>query len=239
MSYTDGAWEQGSPNTDLQIFIGATQLIDFAAVATLPAAPAAGLLYKVVPATDAAKFFASISALLRKGQYASPARSQEQFGTAAAEPGPSLVANTSGPLALTPGYPPITAADMATVGGTVGGAGIQRGPIPKGLQINSVDVIYQVLALAAAAVTFGLTTTDFSNLVAPVVSNIIALGAHSLPTAIGAEPQVTNIPVPSPAMIVPPTGDDRELIANLNITAGGTGTVNVYGIVLNCSYNLN
>jgi len=145
MSFTDGKWEQGTPQSDFIVFIGADDIIDFAAVTTLPAAPSAGLIYKVVPSAAAAKFFSSCSGpLLRTGVYGTD---QEQFGTAAGVSGPSSVANTGGPLGLTPGYPPILAANMATVGGTVGGAGILRGPLPRGVQINSVDVIYQVLLL--------------------------------------------------------------------------------------------
>lgn len=236
MSYTDERYSQGTANTDLTIFIGADQFIDFAAVATLPAAPAAGLLFKTVGNNAAAKFFACLSLLLRSGQFASAAYSQSQFGTAAAQPGPSSVAGTSGPLALNPGFPPITAANMSTVGGTIGAAPM-TGPIPKGIQINSVDVVYQVLGLAAAVATIGLTRTKFANLAAPVVSNIVALGANGLPTVIGAQPQVTTVAVTTPAMIVPV--GDVEVILNVNLTGGATGTVNFYGVNLNCSFNFN
>jgi hypothetical protein len=236
MSHTDGRWTQGSASSDLTIFIGADKFVDFAAVATLPAAPAAGLLYKTVGNNAVAKFFASLDLLLRSGQFATAAFSQSQFGTAAAQPGPSSVAGTSGPLALNPGFPPVTAANMSTVGGTVGAAPM-TGPLPKGIQINSFDVVYQVLGLAAAAATVGLTRTKFVNLAAPVVSNIVALGANGLPTVIGAQPQVTTVTVTSPAMIVPV--GDTEVILNVNLTGGATGTVNFYGVNLNCSFNFN
>ena len=126
---------------------------------------------------------------------------------------------------------------MATVGGTVGGAGVMSGTIPKGIQINSIDVIYQVLALAAATATVGVTKTTFVNLVAPVVANIIAVGTNGLPTAIGAQPQVTNVAVTTPAMIVPTS--PTEVIVNVNLTGGATGTVNFYGVNINLSYNYN
>lgn len=233
MGYTDGTWDQGTPQPDLRIFVGADQFTDFAALATLPATPAPGLLFKTVPATDAAKFFSSLPGLLlRSGVFATPAGTQEQFGTAAAQPGPSLVAGTSGPLALIQGKPPMTAAQMATI------AGSRSGPQPKGIQINSVDVIYQVLALAAAAATIGLTTTQFPAIsAAPIVTNLIPLGLNGLLLPIDAHPIVVNVPVPSPAMIVPT--NDTEVILNINFTGGATGTVNFYGAVLNCSFNLN
>jgi hypothetical protein len=237
MGFTDQKWEQGTPQTDLHLAIGTDEFVDFAAVSTLPAAPAAGLLYKVVPTTAAAKFFHTPEApMYRSGVYGTD---QEQFGTAGGTSGPSTVANTSGPLALAPGIPPITAANLATVGGTIGGSGILHGPIPKGIQINSIDVIYQVLAVNASAATIGLTRTFFQNGVAPVVTNIIALGTNGLVLTIGAQVQVINVPVTSPAMIVPAQNGDTIIILNVNFTAGAGGTVNFYGCVLNCSYNLN
>jgi hypothetical protein len=234
MSITEGKFEQSLPQNDLHLFLGADQFTDFAAVSTLPAAPAAGLLYKVVPTTAAAKFFLTPEpVLLRSGVYATTAYDQEQYGTAASTPGPSTIANTSGPLAMLPGIPPILAANLATLGA------IQRGPIPKGIQVNSIDVIYQVLAVAAGGATLGFTKTQFVNLTAPVVTNIIALGTNGLPTVIGAQPQVTNVPVASPAMIVPAQVGDLQTLLNINLTAGAGGTINFYGAVLNCSYNFN
>ena len=115
----------------------------------------------------------------------------------------------------------------------------QRGPIPKGVQINSIDVVYQVLAVTASAATIGLTKTFFANLVAPVVTNLLALGANGLPTAIGAQVQVTNVPITTPAMLVPAAGGVTAPLVNVNLTAGSGGTINFYGVCLNCSYNLN
>jgi hypothetical protein len=105
------------------------------------------------------------------------------------------------------------------------------------MQINSIDVIYQVLAVNAAAATLGLTKTAFTNSFAPVVTNLVALGANGLPTVIGAQPQVTNVAVPSPVMIVPVL--DTQILLNINLTAGAGGTVNFYGAVLKCSFNFN
>ena len=239
MSFTEGRWEQGSASTDLQIFLGADQWTDFAGVATLPASPSAGLLYKVVPSTTAAKFFISPEVWLRAGQYANAAFDQQQFGTAAGVPGPSGVANTGGPLGLPPGFPPIASANLTTIAGSIAGTGtgIQRGPLPKGIQVNSVDIIYQVLTAAASVATVGLTKTAYANLTAPVVTNIITLGANGLPTAIGAQPQVTNVAVATPAMIVPAV--DTQLVLNVNLTAGAGGTVQFIGAVLKCSFNFN
>lgn len=231
MSVTEGLLQQNTAATDLQIFLGADQFTDFAAVSTLPSAPSAGLLFKTVPNNGAAKFFITPELMLRAGMYATPALDQEQFGTAASLPGPTTVANTSGPLALQPGFPPIIGASMATLGG------IQRGPIPKGIQINSIDVIYQVLTLAAAAATVGLTKTTIPGGAAPTVTNIIALGANGLPTAIQANVTPTPVAVASPTMIVPAV--DTQVIINVNLTAGTTGTVNFYGVVLKCSFNFN
>ncbi len=228
MSITEGKWEQSTPSTDMQIFVDAGWFTDVAGLATVASA-GPGLFVKHVPATDASTFFANLGLLLRTGQYAS-ADGQSQFGTAAGVAGPTTVANTSGPLALPPGIPPILAANLPTLGN------IQRGPIPKGMQINSIDVIYTVAALAAAVATVGLTTTTFANATAPVVTNLIALAANGLPTAVQATPYVKNVAVVTPAMLITA---DTEVIVNVNFTGGATGTVDFYGIVVHCSFNFN
>ncbi len=228
MSITEGKWEQGTPSTDMQIFVDAGRFTDVAGLATVASA-GPGLFVKHVPAADASTFFANLGLLLRTGQYAS-ADGQSQFGTAAGVAGPTTVANTSGPLALPPGIPPILAANLPTLGN------IQLGPIPKGMQINSIDVIYTVAALAAAVATVGLTTTTFANATAPVVTNLIALAANGLPTAVQATPYVKNVAVATPAMLITA---DTEVIANVNFTGGATGTVDFYGIVVHCSFNFN
>ena len=238
MPQTDGRWSSRTPFPDLQLFIGALKFKDLAGLATTPSSIATpGIIYQTVPATDASVFAVDLAELfLRSGVYGSTAYDQEQFGTAASVPGPTTVANTSDPLAMPvntsspyQGFPPIPSASMATL------AGALTGPLPKGIQIDSIDVIYQVLTLAAAAATIGLTKTNFANLVAPTVTNLIALGAHSLPTAVGAHPQVTNVAVASPAMIV---AADTEVLLNINLTSGATGTINFYGAVVKAHYNL-
>jgi len=240
MPHTDGRWTQGTSNPDLQLFIGALKFKDLAGLATTPASIATpGLIWQLVPAGDASIFTVDLAELmLRSGVYATPAYDQEQFGTAASVPGPSIVANTSGPLAIpgsgTPnfqGFPPTPSALMATL------AGPSTGPAQKGIQIDSVDVIYQVLADATAvAATIGLTKTTFSNLAAPVVTNLIALGANGLPVIIGAQPQVTNVAVTIPAMIV---ASDTEVLLNINLTGGTAGTIKFFGAVIKAHFNLN
>ncbi len=233
MSHTDGRWTQGTSVPDLQQFIGADEFALLGGTAPLPSTIATpGLLFRTVAAGSAAIFAKSLSELLlRSGVYATAAYDQEQFGTAAAQPGPSSVSGTSGPLALQQGQPPMLASQMATVSGPA------SGPSQKGIQIDSVDVIYQVLADATAvAATIGLTKTVFKNLTAPAVTNLIALGANGLPTAIGAQPQVTNVAVPNPAMII---ASDTEVLLNINLTGGTAGTIKFFGAVIKAHFNLN
>jgi len=126
MTRTNTFFEQDTPNTDGQFFVGASEFIDTSGFATTASA-GQGLFTKNVPATDAATFFANVSAILRRtGQYATPSRVQEQFGTAASVPGPTVVIGTGSPDGVV-GYPPTLAAQMATL------TGGQSGPIPKGL----------------------------------------------------------------------------------------------------------
>ncbi len=247
---TQGVWDQQGSQPDLQIFIGADEFTDILAASTLQLSGEGFVppLYANVPETATSLFVKSLSELLlRSGVYATPLWSgftgtlgtgtpnsgatQEAFGTAAAVAGPTKVPNTRGPLATQPGVPPQPASTLDTLTGGV------NGPQPKGIQIDSVDVIYQVLALAAAAADIGLTKTVFANLVAPVTTNLIAYGANGLPTAIGAEPQVTNVPVIAPASMI--VASDTDVVLGINLAAGATGSIQFYGAVIKAHYNLN
>lgn len=232
MGHTDGRWTQGTSTPGFELFLSSLKFKDLAGLATTPTSIATpGLIFQTVPAGDASKFVVDLGAFLREAVYATAAYDQEEFGTAAAVPGPSTVAGTSGPLAIPSPFPPIPGAAMATV------AGPTSGPAAKGLQIDSIDVIYQVLADATAvAATLGLTKTSFANLVAPVVVNLIALAANGLPVVIGAQPQVTNVAVPTPAMIV---ATDTEVLLNINLTGGTAGTIKFYGAVVKGHFNFN
>jgi hypothetical protein len=228
MSITEGRFEGNTSFPDLQFFLGFDDFIDTSSHA-VNATQGAGLVNQTLAASLAATLFSNVAPWLRTGVYAS-SYDQEQFGTAAGVAGPTTVANTGGPLALLPGIPPITAANLPTLGN------IQRGPIPKGMQIDSVDVIYTVTGAALTTATVGLTKTVFANNAAPVVTNLIALGANGLPTAVQAQPYVTNVAVGTPAMI---TSADAEVILNVNLTTQGGGSAIFYGVVIKAHYNFN
>jgi hypothetical protein len=230
MSHTDGFYEMDTPNPDGQIFIGASEFKDINGVATYASA-GEGLFTLNLGSAAAASFFANVTALLRRtGVYATPSRVQEQFGTAASVPGPTTVANTSGPEA-TSGYPPYLAAQLPTLTGPI------TGPIPKGFQVNSLDVIYDVETVNLSLAQCSLVVTQFTNLAAPSVTNRIALAANGLPVAFAAGvAQLTNVPVPSPVFS---TAQDGETIVHVNLTAGAGGTAKFYGVVLRVSFNLN
>ena len=132
MSISEGRFEGNTSYPDLQFFLGFDDFIDTSAHA-VNATQGAGLASQTLAASLAATLFSNVEPWLRTGVYAS-SYDQEQLGTAAGVAGPSLVANTSGPLALPPGIPPILAAGLATLGN------LQRGPVPKGMQIDSIDV---------------------------------------------------------------------------------------------------
>jgi hypothetical protein len=228
MSISEGRFEGNTSYPDLQFFLGFDDFIDTSAH-VVNATQGAGLASQTLAASLAATLFSNVEPWLRTGVYAS-SYDQEQFGTAAGVAGPTTVANTSGPLALLPGIPPILAANLATLGN------MQRGPVPKGMQIDSMDVIYTVTGAPLTTATVGLTKTVFVNNTAPAVTNLIALGANGLPTAVQAQPYVTNVPVTTPAMI---TSADAEILLNLNLTTPAGGSAIFYGVVFHCHYNFN
>jgi len=238
MSTTRGRWEQATGFTDGQLFVGATNFLPSAAsgAATIVSS-AAGLLTLNQAASLTGNFFASISTLLRTGQLATAAVNQEEFGTAALVPGPSSVANTSDPSDLPPGFPPWTEAVIPTI------TGGYKGPIPKGLKPIWVDLIYEIDTGAITSVTFGLTKTAMPPVgtsAAPVVTNIITLGANGLPVAANTAGQVTRtrINVATANQLYLNT-DGTELIANVNFVTPASNSVKFYGMILGCHFNYN
>jgi len=228
MSYTDGTWDNGSPYSDMEIFIGPDELRTTSGTAALTL-NASGDLSVNIGASQATVNVVTPVELIRTGVYGTP---QSQFGTAAGVSGPSAVANTSGPLALQPGYPPITAANMATVGG----AGILRGPIPKGIQINSLVLNYLITGAALTANQIGITKTSFVNNVAIAVSNILAKATNGLQTATQANPYSTAVAVTAPAFQVT---TNTAIILEWDVTTQAGGACRLYGITLKCSFNFN
>ena len=231
MGNTDGQWTQDTPSTDMEIFVGASEFQDTSANATRSVG-GLGLWSLNLANSKAGTFYADISAMLKRtGVYASAARDQQQFGTAAGVPGPSLVSGTGGPEGIT-GYPPMLASQMPTLKGPT------IGPVPKGVYITSVDLIYQVTGLALTLASCGLTDTTFVNNVAPAVTARIPAGANGMATATQAQPYKVNVPMPL-AQQVFPTASGTETILNVNLTTGATGTALFYGAVLHCAFNLN
>ena len=229
MPTTEGSWEQNTALTDMQIFIDPYHILVTSGAATLTR-DGAGLFNYAVGASQACVFNCFATPKLRTGMYATAALNQQQFGTAASQPGPSTVPNTSGPLALKPGFPPITAANMATLGA------IQRGPIPKGIQVNSMDVIYLVAGAALTSIAAAAYKTVFVNNTAPAVTALLASGAYGLATAIQAQPYVINVPMTSPAFV---TDNDALVSAEIDLTTTAGGSAKLYGVVLRCSFNYN
>jgi hypothetical protein len=236
MGNTEGKVTQSTPNTDLCIFCGPSGWVDTSGGAAYTQV-GLGLYSLRVPAAAASQFIVDELVFNRTGEYAIPSLAQEQFGTAAAQPGPSLVANTSSPLALPPGYPPIVAANMATIAGSINGTGVgvQRGPIKKGMYATFIDVIYQVNAVAATLAQFGATLTVWANGVAPVVTPIVALGVNGLLLPASATPYVITIPIPGQFQTAP----DTEITVKVNLTAGAGGTIDFFGTVTRFTYNFN
>jgi hypothetical protein len=221
-----------TPNTDGQIFIGAAHFKDTSTNATYASA-GAGLFTLNQAASKASTYFSEISEILRTGMLATAALNQEQFGTAALVPGPSGVANTSGPLALPGGFPPWTNSVNPTVSGN-----LPASSVGKGIEINWFDVIYDIEAVNLTTATCGLTKTTFSKTAAaPTVTNIVALAANGLPVAYSAGvAQRTRVAVTTPAFV---TSDGTEILLNVNLTTPAGGTSLFYGVVVGVSFNFN
>lgn len=236
---TQGRLEAQTGFTDGQIFVGASQFWPLVVAGAPVASAGAGLFTRNIPASTTANLFANLEKILRTGQLAVNTVVQQQFGTAALVPGPSSVANTSDAMDFPPSFPGNWSPN--TVLPTLSGG--YKGPIPKGVKPIWVDVIYEVDTGAITSVTFGLTNTVMPAAGAsgaPVVTNVITLGANSLPVAANTAGQATRTRISvATANQLYFSSDGSEVIANVNFVTPASNTVKFYGIILGCHFNYN
>ena len=125
------------------------------------------------------------------------------------------------------GYPPLSTANLYPT---------SQGYWPKGLKINNVALVYSVAGAALTAHTLGLTTTQFANNAAAVVTNIIAQAANGLATAVQANPYVTVVNVAAPEFVVT---DDTQYQLEVDVTTPAASTYDLYGAFIHTSFNFN
>jgi hypothetical protein len=242
---TAGTFSQDTPNADAEIFIGPQEFIQgagTAAAAALTGITGTGGTANIISVASTSTGLSSraitISRLvLRTGVFA-PSTPQtlsgQAFGTAAAVPGPSAVAGTSGPsgFGVNQVIPPVLKANLPTLIGSVAGAKA------KGIQINWVDVFF-----AATGVVTSVSVVLRRLIAAPGVAAIpIVIVDMNLVVAVGPLTATTANQVarvrsvnPSPLMI---TGDATLIDLEYNYTIAA-GVFTSYGVVLGCSYNFN
>jgi len=108
---------------------------------------------------------------------------------------------------------------------------------PKGILIKQLDVAYIVNTTAITVPLVALYATPYVNGVAPVPVALIPSATNGLATAASATPYVIPVPVPvaNQSFVVTP---DTAVTVEFDFT-NGTGTVDVLGFFLKCSYNYN
>jgi hypothetical protein len=230
MPFSSGKWTTDSASSDGELFIGTGDFVDTSNNSTITSSGAGNLAFTVA-ASKSCTFFANLGQILRPLAlgYANAGLAQRQFGTAAGVPGPSSVANTSGPSALPAGHPgSVSPYVPATV------AGPTTGVSPKGLQINWVDICYSVTAVNLFGVGIGITNTVFNNGVAPVVTTLLLLGNNGMPLGFQIQPRRYRV---TPTTIAFLTADGSQPIINVNLITNAGGTAAFYGVIVGLSYN--
>jgi hypothetical protein len=245
---TAGWVTQGKPNTDLQIFISPIAAIPFNNTLTTPISfgnpsqsitfPLSGLVVDEEHAGTYAISYQISDLLQRLGMLQSTNfalnSSQEAFGTASG-PGPSAIAGTSGPSGFGPDsvIPPVMGANLPTLIGSV------AGPPKKGIQINWIDLIYQVAGDPLTSLSYVVnkitippgidqTLTEIT-----LVSGVVPAGAKLENINDFTRFRVIN---PNPEMLI----DDMDIL-NIFLTASvlNATSFSSMGLILGCSYNFN
>jgi len=232
MSHTQNRWTMDTPNTDGQIFIGPAGIVTTNMTQAGVYFTNFTSAWELNAATTTATYGCAPPIMLRTGVLATPQLTQQQFGTAALQPGPSSVANTSGPLALPGGFPPLKNNQLATVAGNLPAKGTG-----KGFQLNWIDVIYQINNNALSAFTIGVGVNQFANNVATNLTTLLADGANGLQTAVQANPYVTRVNITNPSFIVTP--DTELFIGGKVVSTVSIPVFYLWGLVLGVSFNFN
>lgn len=109
---------------------------------------------------------------------------------------------------------------------------------PKGILIKSLSITYLVGVANISAQTISLTLATYQESVAPTVTTLIASAANGLPVAFQATPHVLTIPVPvaNQAWL---TTFNSQVAIEFDFTTGTSGTVDILGATLGCSFNFN
>jgi hypothetical protein len=252
---TAGVVTQGKPNTDAQIFISA---MDAYASSTTNDTP--GIVVSSNPgwnssvqikmlsltSSDAADFeveFQLSNLLRRLGVFQSnnfaANTSQEAFGTANG-PGPSIIEGTSSPSGFGSDsvVPPILGSNLPTLIGSI------SGPPKKGIQINSVDLLYTItianlnsLNLTAVTAAFPLGLNQTSEISPNFNASYDFTSDQIANTSGSSKLSRVSIPIGPPNGMITDDGGVPIIILSGNLRAGAV--LNLMGILLNCSYNFN
>lgn len=108
--------------------------------------------------------------------------------------------------------------------------------ISKGIQVNTINLVYQVLGANLTSATIGMTKTQFASGVAPVVTALLANANNGILLPVAAQPVITGIAIPTPAPI---TTRFAQTLIEVDITTPAGSTVNLYGLFLDVSFNFN
>lgn len=108
----------------------------------------------------------------------------------------------------------------------------------RGIQIASIDVVYQITTAALDAHSYDIHEATHANNVAnAIVSTAGGTLSGTLAVAAQANPYVTRITLGTPYVINANTAA-RSAVFEISWDAAATSVLSYYGIYLNCNYNL-
>lgn len=228
---TAGQFLQDTPFVDGQIFLSPADMFN-SGWTSGPIQNAGGPTVDIANILTSASTTAYSSAALRfLNRTGTQPNYQEQFGTAALVPGPSSVANTSDPLNLV-GMPPTKKASLAPLTGGVNGF------VPKGIQLNYIDVIYLVATNAISNFALAVYAINYANGVAANKVTLYALNTPTgFPLTVAANPYVFRVPMTATQMFT--NSDTKIVIHSFFQSTTSAPSLTFYGLALGVSYNFN
>jgi hypothetical protein len=124
-------------------------------------------------------------------------------------------------------------ANLSTIEGGLAGF------VPKGIQINNLELHYIIGTLAVTTHSVGIVQSVMPVAGTPAALGIsypLAIGANGLSKAVTATPQTTLITLATPSFSVT---DLAQLAVEVEVVTPATSTYQLYGATLHVSFNYN
>jgi|SRR5579875_135655 hypothetical protein len=116
-------------------------------------------------------------------------------------------------------------------------------PVLKGINLQSVDLIYLVSGAALSSNSVGIYAKQDANNSAPSITTLVTAGANGLQTAVQTNRYLTRVSIPGQSGGVTPSTSgfivtpDTVVTVEWDLATAAGGTAQVFGVCFNYQFN--